>query len=195
MMKHKSLLRRGIHHSKYLQNSWDKYGEEAFTFELILKISDRSKLLENEQRLIDDLSPEFNMCPIAGNRLGYKHTEETKSILSEKSKGNTNWKNRKHSEETKEKMRQSHLGKKMSDETKEKMRQANLGRKRPERDKLKISETMKNQKWRRAITDDLLVQEIREKLERGQSRYSLAKEYGVSKTVIKNIHLRIKGYE
>jgi group I intron endonuclease len=194
MMKHKSLLKRGDHHSIFLQRSWDKYGEEAFDFELILKVPETSALLENEQKFIDDLKPEFNMCPIAGNRLGYKHTDETKSILAEKSKGNTNFKGRKHTDATKEKMRQHHLGKKMSDESKEKMRQHHLGKKRPEAVKKKISETMKGQKYRRAINDEVKISEIRKKLSEGQSRNSLAKEYGVSKTVIRNIHLEIKGY-
>jgi len=195
MMKHRSTLKRGVHHSKRLQNSWNKYGESAFSFELLKDIPDKSELIKEEQVFIDTLRPEFNMCPTAGNRLGYKHTDETKAILAEKSKGNTNFNGRRHSKETREKMRQAHLGKKMSDDSREKMRQANLGRKRPENDRIKISETMKGQKWRRSINDESTIAEIREKLENGQSRYSLAKEYNVSKTVIKNIHLRIKGYE
>ncbi len=33
--RHIRLLRKNEHHSKYLQNSWNKYGEENFTFEII----------------------------------------------------------------------------------------------------------------------------------------------------------------
>ena len=194
IMKHKSLLRRGKHHSKYLQNSWDKYGEEAFVFEKILEVKDKTRLLEFEQEFINDLEPEFNMCPTAGNRLGFKFSEETKSLLAEKSRGNKNFKGRKHSEGTREKMRKAHLGKKMSAEAREKMRVANLGRKRPESDKKKISETMKKQKWRRAIDDEKIL-EIREKLANGQSQRSLAKEYGVDRGVIKRIKNRTNGYE
>lgn len=29
---HRRYLRQGIHHNKYLQAAWDKYGEESFEF-------------------------------------------------------------------------------------------------------------------------------------------------------------------
>jgi group I intron endonuclease len=30
--EHRWMLRRGQHHSQYLQRAWDKYGETAFAF-------------------------------------------------------------------------------------------------------------------------------------------------------------------
>ena len=54
------------------------------------------------------------------------------------SKGNQNQLGKKHSEETKEKMRIAQLGKKLSEETKEKIRIANIGKKLSEETKEKI---------------------------------------------------------
>ena len=33
--KHKSLLKKNIHHNSHLQNSWNKYGENNFIFDII----------------------------------------------------------------------------------------------------------------------------------------------------------------
>ena len=54
----------------------------------------------------------------SSSRENFHHTEETKKILSEKSKGNKNWLGKHRSEETKEKLRKINTGKKLSDETK-----------------------------------------------------------------------------
>lgn len=59
-------------------------------------------------------------------RKGTPHTEETKRLLSEMSRG------RKPSEAAKERNRQSQLGRKHSAETKAKIGDANRGRKRPD---------------------------------------------------------------
>lgn len=44
-------LRQGSHHSPFLQRSWDKYGEEAFTW--FLHASELDNLREVEQRYLD----------------------------------------------------------------------------------------------------------------------------------------------
>ena len=51
---HKSYLQRGIHHSIYLQRSWNKYGEHNFEF-LILKLcKSESDSIKLEQFYIDN---------------------------------------------------------------------------------------------------------------------------------------------
>ena len=65
-LRHKSLLRKGIHHNKALQDDWNKYGEEAFSFELIREISGKgwyevrqvknSKTWYMEKRLLSNYS-------------------------------------------------------------------------------------------------------------------------------------------
>jgi len=58
--RHKVALNRGVHHSTYLQNTWRKYGEQAFTFK-VLVICDVKTSRLYEQRLLDSVKPVFNM--------------------------------------------------------------------------------------------------------------------------------------
>lgn len=194
MSKHRGELRRGKHHSRYLQNTYNKNGIEIFRFFLLEEVEEYSNLLKVEQEYLDREKPEYNMCPTAGNRLGYRHSEETKKLLAAAARGNTNFLGRKHTDEAKEKLRRANKGKKMSPEAIEKMRLANLGRKRPQSDKDKISSTMKKQSWRRSITDNATIKEIRTKNASGIGQRKLAKEYGVSKEVIRNIVQYRHGY-
>src|ERR1044072_24266 len=88
---HLSELRRGVHHSRYLQRAWNKYGEKAFEFVIIQKcIPDLC--LKREQFWMEyykatDLKFGYNICPVAGNCLGCKHTEETKAKVAAASTG------------------------------------------------------------------------------------------------------------
>lgn len=64
---HWCLLRKGKHHSAHLQASWNKYGENAFSFyplETIPTVTDE-QLREREDHYIRLLRPEYNMSPVA----------------------------------------------------------------------------------------------------------------------------------
>lgn len=83
---HRSHLRRGISNSRRLQNSWNKHGEEAFSF-YMLEAVDKSKLIEREQLWIDGLmaaNPQigYNIRENAGSMLGFKHSDKTRSRMS-----------------------------------------------------------------------------------------------------------------
>ena len=41
--QHKAKLNKQKHHSKHLQNAWNKYEKDNFIFEIIEKILDKSK--------------------------------------------------------------------------------------------------------------------------------------------------------
>jgi group I intron endonuclease len=47
---HRSRLRKGVHHCRHLQSSWNKYGEDCFKFEVQEVIEDAAKLWEAEER-------------------------------------------------------------------------------------------------------------------------------------------------
>jgi group I intron endonuclease len=79
---HRTALRSNKHHNDYLQKSWNKYGEGAFTFEIIEECS-KKDCLEREQHYLDTIKPEYNICKIAGNTLGRKHSPETKIKISQ----------------------------------------------------------------------------------------------------------------
>ena len=90
-MAHRTCLRGGTHHSRYLQHSWDKYGEDAFVFEIIEPVLFTEDLIVREQHWIDvlraaDRKHGFNLSPTAGSTLGVKATNETRAKLSAVSK-------------------------------------------------------------------------------------------------------------
>jgi group I intron endonuclease len=105
-----------------------KYGYSNFTLE-ILEYCEVSELLEREQYYLDLLKPDYNIAKVAGSTIGIPRTEEFKQYLSDLRKGKI------PSEETKILMSISHsgsnnsmFGKKHTDQSKELMRNARLGR-------------------------------------------------------------------
>lgn len=82
---HKRDLKANKHHSSRFQNSWNKYGSEAFSF-VILKNCQANECIYLEQHYINEFSPVFNMNPIAGNCSGRKFNEESKKKMSESAK-------------------------------------------------------------------------------------------------------------
>lgn len=84
--KHLGDLRRGRHHSVYLQRSWDQHGEAAFSFKVV-ELCDVSDLIAREQDWLDNSNPEYNISPTAGNCTGVKHSEASKLKRSIATKG------------------------------------------------------------------------------------------------------------
>lgn len=76
--EHRRLLRRGAHHSPYLQRAWNKHGESAFDFKPVAML-DAENLLEFEQRAIDSNSGGYNMNPIAGKPPSPKGKKRSKA--------------------------------------------------------------------------------------------------------------------
>jgi len=74
-------LREGKHCNGHLQNAWNKYGEDAFLFE-ILEYWEPEFLISMEQWWMNMLCPEYNIVPVAGSSLGHKFSDEARSKLS-----------------------------------------------------------------------------------------------------------------
>lgn len=67
MRHHVSLLRIGKHKNPYLQNAWNKYGEESFSFEII-ETTEKTEVFKKEQYWIDIKKTEgilYNINPLA----------------------------------------------------------------------------------------------------------------------------------
>ena len=118
---HKNALKRGNHHSIYLQRAWNKHGKESFSFETIEEVKNKHHLQSIEQIYLDYFKAGksekcFNICPIAGTCLGTKLTEAHKKNISKNHgsknlNGKPHWrKGKKHSEETKRKMSETRRG-------------------------------------------------------------------------------------
>jgi group I intron endonuclease len=125
---HKSTLRRNVHKNRYLQSSWNKYGENHFKFEIVETIvnPNREILIQREKYFKDLFKSEYNIAPIdrpfGTINLGRKHTPETieKMKISHKNHKMPIWfgeyisniqKGKLHSEETKIKISKNCKGK------------------------------------------------------------------------------------
>jgi group I intron endonuclease len=89
---HKNHLIRRTHHSKYLQSAWQKYGSDQFVFS-VLEFTDKAQLIEREQYYFDLVKP-------YERHNGYNVLSNARSSIG-----------RLTSDETREKQRQSKIGK------------------------------------------------------------------------------------
>lgn len=125
LLKHKSLLRLGKHHSKKLQNSWSLHGEGAFSFDALIYCS-VDDLLMYEQIAIDAFDAAgkcgFNVLPIAGGTRGYKHSAEARANMSKAQTG------RVVSDEARRRMSLAHKGVKQTQENIEKRKAGQIGK-------------------------------------------------------------------
>lgn len=87
-IEHRKSLKAFHHHSLYLQRAWCKHGKDSFIFVVLENVDNTSDLLAREQHWMDLLQPEYNIAKVAGSRLGVRQSDEAR-----------------------EKMRQSHIGK------------------------------------------------------------------------------------
>lgn len=126
--KHLSQLRRGVHRNAHLQAAFNAYGEQAFCFEMI-EACEVAELLSCEQRHIDLLNPHYNICPVAGNTLGYRHTEESKAKMAVVNKGNQRHLGKKHTAETRRTLSALASQRRASPETRAKIAKAGIGNK------------------------------------------------------------------
>lgn len=88
--EHRGDLRRGSHKAVRMRNSWNKYGENAFVFE-VLERCDVCVLMQKEQHYLDSLRPidpkiGFNTCPVAGTNVGRPVSQETRAKISSANK-------------------------------------------------------------------------------------------------------------
>lgn len=85
LVMHLWQLRSGRHGNRNLQKLWDQSHEHEWLIEFARSSSKGDELLEEEQFLIDEVSPEFriNINPLAGlTRYGAKLSPETRALLS-----------------------------------------------------------------------------------------------------------------
>lgn len=99
---HRVFLRNGNHHSIRLQNSWNKHGEQNFSFEILEIVEDKNLIIEKENYYLDyyksyDKHYGYNICKSAhenpmtkvsnGNckhgMFGKTHSEKSRKKISE----------------------------------------------------------------------------------------------------------------
>ncbi len=75
-MIHLQHLKAGTHHSKHMQNVYNKHGVDYFTLSILYVGEEKEDILQQEQYYIDTVKPVFNTAPIAGSPAGMKLSDE-----------------------------------------------------------------------------------------------------------------------
>ena len=118
--EHRKTLRKGIARHAYLQAAWNKYGEAAFKFSILVMCEkNRDALFLYEQQAFNALKPEYNLAPIAGSNLGVKHRPEVCAAISARMKGKTYAKGTRRTPEQCQNISESLIGKKRGPQTPE----------------------------------------------------------------------------
>ena len=132
---HRRDLAKQCHYNSRLQRAYDKYGKEAFDWEIVQIVGDKNKLITQEQFWIDFFAPIYNGRPIANSPLGTKHSDATRAKMSAAAK------KRVFSAEHKQNISKAKKGVAISDTQKEQIRLALTGRKLSAETCAKISAT------------------------------------------------------
>lgn len=164
------------HYNKYLQRAWNKYGRQAFQFNILQRCRPVS-VREVEQKWLDKLEgcgKGYNLSPTAGSTLGMKQSEETiqkyrearrKIVITEEwrnkmtagvrqaykspetiSKVSAGTKKALSDPNTREKMSRSHKGKKLTEKHKAAISIGSIGKVFSNEHKLNISKAQKGRK-------------------------------------------------
>ena len=134
---HKNSLNKGSHENSYLQNAWNKYGPDNFSFSVL----EKSQNLKNLPSLeyiwisstncldrqfgynIEEINPDTycketskeTRYKISVSGRGRKHSDATKKKMSNALMGNTRWLGKHHTDDTKKKMSNLQKGKTIND--------------------------------------------------------------------------------
>lgn len=81
---HNKMLLSNNHDNQYLQNAFNKYKGENFTFEILEVVNDNTNLRKLEYKYILDLKPDYNITNVNLNHK-LKLSEETKKKIGIKS--------------------------------------------------------------------------------------------------------------
>jgi len=139
---HRNAINKKSHYNTRLQRAFDKYGFEAFEWEIIEFVDDKVKLIQREQIWIDFFQPVYNLRPIANSPFGIKHSAETRAKMSASAK------KRGFSEEHKRNISLAKKGVPMRAEQKKLLSKLNKGKTLSEETKRKLSVALKgNQNW------------------------------------------------
>jgi len=151
--EHLSMFKRGFHDNSHFQNAWNKYGEDAFKFSIMI-YCEPFELTKYEQFFVNLYPPEklYNIRrECVDSNFGLRHSDEAREKMSvakkgiypseetcaknsEAHRGNTNLLGYKHTEEARAKMsgeNNHNFGKQMSEETRHKLSEAFTGELNP----------------------------------------------------------------
>lgn len=186
---HIKTLRDGCHDNIYLQRAWNKYGEGVFIFETLEECSPEN-CIEREQWYLDSIlfascndnrfkALGYNILRVAGNVLGFRHSQETKKRIGESKRGNKYCLGRKITQETRDKMSKAQMGK-------------HQGQKNHFYGKQHSDSVKKKMSFKRRKTTPEQDITICQRIATGEKQKDLALEFGVDPSVISCIKRGVK---
>jgi group I intron endonuclease len=140
--EHKGDLRRGKHHNIKMQRHYDSYGVDDLVFEVIVRC-DVDSLIKTEQVFLDLYKPWFNVLMVAESRLGMRHTDECRALMSNNRRGCKHpLYGKHHTAEAKKAMSKAKKGRTLSEEHKINIGKAIKGIRRSDKTKKKMSRAL-----------------------------------------------------
>ena len=128
---HKWELRHNRHFNDHLQKSFNKYGENCFIFDIVCECKEE-ELDELERYYIsyyNCMNPDYGYNSESGGNLNKHWSDElTQKIKAMRGGENSGMWGKHHTEETKAIMREKALGRVLSDETKQKLSESHKGK-------------------------------------------------------------------
>jgi group I intron endonuclease len=167
-------LEDGRHHSRFMQRCWNKNGSDCFIFRVLLAC-EKNDLLMYEQRAIDTIQPQYNSAPKAGSQLGLKMSDEAKAKMAAAARRTKNFTGCTHSEETKRRISEKKRGVKQNPDVVAK--------------RASSIRALKGRHSAKKFTESQII-EIRARSDAGEKNIVIAREYGVSDSVICEIKNR-----
>lgn len=196
-------LNNNKHDNKYLQNSWNKHGENKFEFEVVKECNigqNINKLEECYIELYDSYKNGYNLTLGGEGTKGNFPSEESKKIVAEKNRKRNLGK--RHSEDTKKKMSNSHKGRVKTQKHRNNLSKSLTGKSVSieTRNKLREINTGSNSPVTKLAEDDVI--SIKKRLLRKDNQKDIANSYDVSLGVISAIannrtwiHVFVDGWE
>ncbi|WP_170932616.1 NUMOD3 domain-containing DNA-binding protein [Desulfosporosinus sp. FKB] len=196
-------LKHNSHDNKYLQNVWNKYGENDFEFEVVHILKKDEDLNELEIMYIktyDTYNNGFNLTIGGDGKRECPMSEEAKKIVGEKNRIHNL--GRRHSEETKRKMRESSPHRKMTREHAKRILAIRTGFIYSEESRQKMRDAHIGSKNMVAVIDEEQASEIKKRLMQGQRIIDISNDMNVNYAIIRSIakdkvwkHVYIDGWE
>lgn len=196
-------LNNNCHDNKFIQNSWNKYGKNDFIFETVELIEDCTKLNIREIYYIeyfDSFKNGFNLTAGGEGKKECPMPEHAKKIIGDKNRKHNLGK--KHSEETKLKMRKSSPHRKLSEDHKNKLLKVHLGFKFTDESKEKMSISHRGSKNSTSKIDENMAKRIKEMLINGERVIDVSNKlmikYHIVRSILTNVvwnHVIVDGWD
>lgn len=187
---HRTQLNRGIHNNTYLQNAWDKYGENNFDF-LILEIVDDIDILRDREThylqttKCTDHNVGYNLLNNANVGLGVSASKEVREKISKACSGTKNGNyGRKHTSQELERMYINRWGKDYKKKPRKPYQRKSI-------DEIKLSRKRQSEKMRgRVVTEETRQKIARSRLGTHATEETKAK-YRAQRKGIKNANSKL----